>query len=72
MEQGKWIPTTERLPEKKGDYLFTTNSYSGAALEIYNFNPEDNRDVEFAKTGLDVTAWMPLPEPYQGEEENHG
>lgn len=66
----EWIPTTERLPEKKGDYLFTTNTYyDGPTLEIYEFDPEDNRDVEIAETGLDLTAWMPLPEPYKGGKE---
>lgn len=65
---GEWIPVTERLPEKKGEYLFTTNSYSGATLEIYNFDPENNFDVEFASTGMDLTAWTPLPEAYGGEE----
>lgn len=64
---GEWTPVTERLPEKKGEYLFTTNSYSGATLGIYNFDPENNFDVEFASTGMDLTAWTPLPEAYREE-----
>lgn len=66
---GEWIPVSERLPEKKGEYLFTTNSYSGVTIEIYIFDPENNWDVEFAKTGMDLMAWMPLPEPYKEEGE---
>lgn len=64
---GEWIPVSERLPEKKGEYLFTTNSYSGVTIEIYIFDPENNWDVEFAKTGMDLMAWMPLPEAYREE-----
>lgn len=64
---GEWIPVSERLPEKKGEYLFTTNSYSGVTIEIYIFDPENNRDAEFAKTGMDLMAWMPLPEAYKEE-----
>lgn len=67
---GVWIPVSERLPEKKGEYLFTTNSYSGATIEIYTFDPENNWDVEFAKTSMDLMAWMPLPEPYGEEKAN--
>ena len=64
---GEWIPVSERLPEKKGEYLFTTNSYSGVEIEIYIFDPENNWDVECAKTGMDLMAWMPLPEAYKEE-----
>lgn len=61
----QWIPVTERLPEKCKHYLVT-----------------DSGDVEKAYFGSDkkwwssqcdnlngVSAWMPLPEPWKGEEE---
>lgn len=65
---GEWIPTTERLPEEKGSYLFSITGYAGSSVIDYFFDPEDPDDVEFASTGMDLTAWMPLPEVYRGEE----
>ena len=65
---GEWIPTTERLPEKKGSYLFTTTGYDCARVLILSFDPDDELAVEIASTGVDLAAWMPLPEAYGGEE----
>lgn len=63
----EWIPTTERLPEKKGSYLFTTTGYDCARVLILSFDPDDELDATIASTGVDLVAWMPLPEVY-GEE----
>ena len=67
---GEWIPTTERLPEKKGSYLFTTTGYDCARVLILSFDPDDELAVEIASTGVDLTAWMPLPEVYGEEKTN--
>lgn len=64
---GEWIPTTERLPEKKGNYLFTTTGYDCARVLILSFDPDDELAVEIARTGVDLAAWQPLPEVYQVE-----
>ena len=64
---GEWIPVTERLPEKKGSYLFTTTGYDCARVLILSFDPDDELAVEIARTGVDLAAWMPLPEPYREE-----
>lgn len=61
----KWIPVTDRLPEKKGNYLGFTGStfmvgyYKGDAVWwIWVYDRE----------GVDLfTHWMPLPEPPEGE-----
>lgn len=61
----KWIPVTERLPEKRGFYLITTEkthevdicSWNGSRFEYY---PNGCMVV------LRPQAWMPLPEPYEG------
>ena len=63
----EWIPTTERLPEKKGSYLFTTTGYDCARVLILSFDPDDELAVEIARTGVDLAAWMPLPEVYSEE-----
>ena len=66
----KWIPCSERLPEradnviicyKAGDYtLVSTGRY------LYKFKMWYVDVVGDLKDG--VTAWMPLPEPYRGGE----
>ena len=61
-EARKWIPVTERLPEKRGFYLITTEkthdvdicSWNGSRFEAY---PNGCLVV------LRPPAWMPLPEP---------
>lgn len=67
---GEWIPTTERLPEEKGSYLFTTTGYGCARILILSFDPDDEMDAEIANTGVDLVAWMPLPEAYREEKTN--
>lgn len=57
----RWIPVSERLPEKTGLYLIsiddlvTTGSFDG-----HNFRTRTM--VEFIPD-----AWMPLPKPYKGD-----
>lgn len=57
-----WIPCSERLPEKPN---------------VYTVTDSNDRVVRFVFTGTDSSreywkrcakAWMPLPEPYKGEE----
>lgn len=71
VKQTEWIPCTERLPEieregqRRGWYL-TTNGYGCVSLTQYEFYHD------LLKTGwqsdIQITAWMPLPEPYKGGE----
>ena len=58
----EWIPVTERLPECNGRYLVTNEAWGANEIEInvwehggwyYNTKP---------------IAWMPLPKPYKGEQ----
>ena len=66
---GEWIPTTERLPEKNGSYLFTSTGYDCARVLILSFDPGDELDAAIARTGVDLAAWMPLPDPYREDDE---
>lgn len=55
--QGEWIPVSERLPEKEGKCLVSTD-YGDVCLNSY-------RDGWFVLNLGNVIAWKPLPEPYK-------
>ena len=69
LEVLQWIPCSERLPEKDGEYLAWIRYDRHEFMSIEDFecsgllaqwNFEGRNDDE-------VIAWMPLPEPYKGE-----
>jgi len=70
----RWIPVSERLPDKRGFYLVTEKEYrvgdkkhSGkfeTKVSFVEFREKWNRASFF-----EITAWMPLPEPYQEDGE---
>ena len=57
----RWIPVTERLPEKSGYYLATVD-IGWKIVDVIFFN--NGSGFLMANT---VKAWKPTPEPYQGE-----
>ena len=66
----RWIPTRERLPESSGFYLATVmlddpvlnDGRTYGSVDIVYFTTAHTwADWDFE----DVTAWMPLPEPYK-------
>lgn len=78
---GRWIPTSERLPEKfgrclvtyipGGGTLWTTviiarySDLMGIAKPCFYLGNPGRNDFEDISSG--VTAWMPLPDIYKGE-----
>ena len=54
----QWIPCSERLPEKDGEYLTTTED---GLCDVESYG-----DGEWFYD--DVVAWAPLPKPWKGEE----
>ena len=65
----RWIPVSERLPEKSGEYLVSVHHTIGA---ISVFHPEKDTYVDdvaimkyYGKFPSTVRAWMPLPEAYK-------
>lgn len=60
-QTGRWIPTSERLPEKTGIYLISIGDLvASKSFDGHNFRTES--EVRFVPD-----AWMPLPKPYKGE-----
>lgn len=60
--QGEWIPCEERLPEEHGHYLCTVTKPQNIdriyVVHIYWCGRW------YGWANEEVTAWMPLPEPY--------
>ena len=67
----QWIPCSEGLPEKEGVYLVTISTMHFKAfcryvLALY-FNPKTKPNW-FVYQNDEVIAWMPLPDPWKGED----
>lgn len=67
IEPQHWIPCCERLPEEDGLYLITVKRkyVEGEYVSAARFA---DGVICYQYVG-DIVAWMPLPEPYKGEEE---
>ena len=61
--ENPWIPVSERLPEKRGAYYVYLSDDFGFRPDMDFF---ENGDWNSYTVG-DVTHWMPLPEPPEGE-----
>lgn len=69
----RWIPCSERLPSEQGQYLVTFPLCNGDPwVYVLSFckgkfyeTDDEWGDVEYD----DVTAWMPLPEPWKGADD---
>lgn len=63
-EKDRWIPVTERLPEKEGCYLVTVKNDHERR---YSKTAWYSGDGWFARQ--DIIAWRLTPEPYKVEKE---
>ena len=71
----KWIPVEERLPEEDVIVLVTVRGFYSHftfsnTIELGNLCSDGSWFIEGYPDwdNPEVTAWMPLPEPYQSEE----
>lgn len=61
LEDSRWIPITERLPDKEGDYFTTKiNDFDEPILGMTYYRKEWGWSTSYK-----ITAWMPLPEHYE-------
>lgn len=63
VQENSWIPCSERLPEEYAQYLVC---YEDGECFVYWLE-----DADWARGVIEkehIVAWMPLPEPYKGEE----
>ena len=64
----KWIPVSEWLPKKDGRYQVTRHDYVTNTEFVDILWYEENLWWNRHSTGnYAVTAWMPLPKPYEDE-----
>ena len=71
----RWIPCTERLPEERQDVYVTVfwDDY-GDTITAYGMRTQfgwslwNTAEAELIK-GYTVIAWMPLPEPWKGADD---
>ena len=79
LEQTRWIPCSERLPEERNWYLAVFREKdTGFQLipRVADYRGENTWDiidnnilVKEYRDILECVAWMPLPEPYRTESE---
>lgn len=65
----KWILCSEKLPEKQDEYMVTwkapNKSRSFLSIAEYESDYGDWILDDYIPLDAEVTAWMPLPEPYE-------
>ena len=59
----EWIPCSEKLPENGHYYLWCSDM--GSVQNDYYWNGFENGQ----KYGYNIVAWMPLPKPWKGADD---
>ena len=65
--ESEWIPCSERLPSEGGNYLITVADLRLGHIGEHTVTMADFYVKEKKWNSIvDVYAWMPLPKPYEG------
>ena len=72
--KARWIPVSERLPDKSGEYWCTFHGTNLTGKDYYTTESDakklfDDSEEYTGWRSQNVIAWMPLPEPYKTESE---
>lgn len=67
--QTRWVPVSERLPEKNIEVLITTKWDCITIGEMFGDNDWFIHEGTTYAANDNIKAWMPLPEPYKESEE---
>jgi len=69
----RWIPVSERLPEKYGRYLVTTvyGEVKESEFDLGKWWQINNSTIslKWKEEPIKVVAWQPLPEPWKGKKD---
>jgi len=67
----QWIPCSERLPDKTGRYICTCSDGTPyQKVTVIKFHPRTKAwELAGTRAYWKVRAWMPLPEPWEGDKE---
>ena len=72
-KQNKWIPVTERLPEKGEEVLVYRGGFIGNMMNTYTYHGENKWEDDYGYYGTKeaegIIHWMPLPEPPKNEKD---
>lgn len=78
LEQTKWIPVSERLPDKPYGCIVTVmdtspiptyDDFESIYPDFVGWDGENWNDADGYSIPFEVIAWMPLPQPYKAENE---
>lgn len=69
-QEPRWIPVSERLPEKNVEVLATTEWGEITIAEMFSNNDWFIHEGATSVDIDDIIAWMPLPKPYKAESED--
>lgn len=69
----EWIPCSERLPDDD-DRVLTYDTDGDINIMWFDGRDEDGKDVwkdDYSIEWCDIVAWQPLPEPWEGADDEH-